>query len=46
MTPVAEHNVNNVSYVTRINRERVFSRQAQYWVMLECYISWQGVSIW
>ena len=34
MTPVAPRIVNDVSYVTRINRENHFSWQAQYLVRL------------
>ena len=34
-TSVAPRNVNNVSYVRRINHENHFSWQAQYLVMLE-----------
>ena len=42
MTLLALRNVNNVSYVTRINHESVFSWQAQHLVKLECHFSWQG----
>ena len=41
MTLVAPLNVNDVSSVTRINHERYFSWQAQYFVMLECHFSWK-----
>ena len=34
-TPVAPRPVNDVSYVTRINHETLFSWQAQYLVMLD-----------
>ena len=35
MTPVAPHNVNSVSCVERIERESLFSWQAQYLVRLD-----------
>ena len=34
--------LNDVSYVTRINREIHFAWQAQYLVKLECHFSWQA----
>ena len=42
MTPVAPHIANKVSYVTRINHESHFLRQAQYLVKLKCHFSGQG----
>ena len=42
MTPVAPRNVNDVSYVTRMNHEIHFSWQAQYFVDFECHFSWQA----
>ena len=42
MTAVAPRIVNDVSYVTLINHEIHFSRQAQYLVKLECHFSWQA----
>ena len=34
--------LNDVSYVTRINREIHFAWQAQYLVKLDCHFSWQA----
>ena len=42
MAPVAPRIVNDVSYVTLINHEIHFLRQAQYLVKLECHFSWQA----
>ena len=39
---VAPRIVNDVSYVTDINRENHFSWQVQYLVILECHFSWQA----
>ena len=42
MTLLAPCIVNDVSYVTRINHEMHFARQAQYLLKLECHFSWQA----
>ena len=42
MTLLALRIVNNVSYVTTISHESVFSWQARYLVKLECHFSWQA----
>ena len=41
MSPVAPRNVNDVSYVTRINHESHSSWQAQQVVILERHFSWK-----
>ena len=42
MTHVAPRIVNNVSFVSRINHEILFSWQAQYLVKFKCHFSWQA----
>ena len=42
MTHVAPRIVNNVSFVSRINRAIHFSWQAQYLVKCKCHFSWQA----
>ena len=39
---VAPRIVNDVSYVTDINHENLFSWQAQHLVILECHFLWQA----
>ena len=39
---VAPRIVSDVSYVTDINHENLFSWQAQYLLILQCHFSWQG----
>ena len=39
--PVTPYNVNDVTYLTKINKENFFWWQPQYLMILEYYFSWQ-----